>query len=85
MLTIVEFRGEGFDPHRDANAVIIGDRPAMVVRAEPERLLAMAAEAARSSEIRVTVGVDSEVGPPFEFHPRTSFARKTRREGTMGV
>lgn len=67
--TIVEFRGEGFDPHRDANAVIIGDRPAMVLRAEPERLLAMAAEDARSGEIRVTVGVDSEAGPPFELLP----------------
>ena len=67
--TIVEIRGEGFDPHRDANTVIVGNRPALVLRAEPERLLVMAAEDARTGEIRVDVGPDSAEGPPFELLP----------------
>jgi hypothetical protein len=67
--TIVEIRGEGFDPHRDANAVIVGNRPALVLRAEPERLVVMAAEDARTGEIRVSVGPDSEEGPAFELLP----------------
>jgi hypothetical protein len=64
--TLVEIIGEGFDPHRDGNSVIVGDQPALVIQATSERLLVMAAEEARSGEIRVDVGPDSAEGPPFE-------------------
>ena len=67
--TIVDIRGEGFDPHRDSNAVIVGNRPALVLRAEPERLLVMAAEDARDGKILVTVGADTAEGPDFELLP----------------
>jgi hypothetical protein len=67
--TIVEIRGEGFDPHRDANAVIVGNRPALVLRAESDRLLVMAAEDVRTGEVRVTVGPNSEEGSTFELLP----------------
>jgi hypothetical protein len=66
---IVEIHGEGFSPHRDANKVVVGNRPALVLRAEPELLLVMAAEDARTGEMRVSVGVDSEQGPDFELLP----------------
>jgi hypothetical protein len=67
--TLVEITGEGFDPHRDSNSVIVGNRPALVIRATSERLLVMAAEDARTGEIRVDVGPDSAKGPPFEVLP----------------
>lgn len=67
--TLVEITGEGFDPHRDSNTVIVGNRPALVIHAEPKRLLVMAAEDAHTGEIRVTVGPDSDEGPPFELLP----------------
>jgi hypothetical protein len=67
--TLVEITGEGFDLHRDGNSVIVGNRPALVIRATSERLLVMAAEDARTGEIRVDVGLDSADGPPFEVLP----------------
>jgi hypothetical protein len=67
--TLVEIAGEGFDPQRDSNLVIVGDRPALVVRASSERLLAMAAEDARTGEIRVEVGPERADGPGFELMP----------------
>lgn len=67
--TIVDIRGEGFDPHRDNNAVIVGNRPALVLRAEKDRLLVMAAEDARDGKILVTVGADIAEGPDFALLP----------------
>ncbi|MBB5159854.1 IPT/TIG domain-containing protein [Saccharopolyspora phatthalungensis] len=67
--TLVEITGEGFDPHRASNTVIVGNRPALVVRASPQRLLVMAAEDARTGEIRVEVGPESADGPAFELLP----------------
>ena len=67
--TLVEIIGEGFNPHRDSNIVIVGDRPALVVKASPERLLVMAAEDVRTGEIRVEVGPENADGPVFELLP----------------
>lgn len=67
--TLVEITGEGFDPYRDGNSVIVGNRPALVIYATSERLLVVAAEDARTGEIRVDVGPDSAEGPPFEVLP----------------
>lgn len=67
--TLIEITGEGFDPYRDGNMVIVGDRPALVIHATSERLLVMAAEDAGNGEIRVDVGPDSVQGPLFEVLP----------------
>lgn len=67
--TLVDIVGEGFDAHRDANTVIVGDRPAMVLRASPDRLLVMAAEDARTGVIRVDVAGASADGGTFELLP----------------
>jgi IPT/TIG domain-containing protein len=87
--TIVEIRGEGFDPHRDSNTVIVGNRPALVLRASPERLLVMAAEGARTGEIRVESGrtwmLYDTTDANGEFSPSTAEAGITLDPGRYTV
>jgi hypothetical protein len=54
--TIMQISGHGFSANRDDNLVRIGGSSALVIEAEPNRLLVLAGESTLSGPVSVTVG-----------------------------
>jgi len=67
--TIISITGHGFSPVRDSNAVYIGAERALVVEADPNRLLVVTPMTTVTAPLKVTVGGSTATSETFTVLP----------------